>query len=59
MDERGDFFSPPRNKFSLVKAQIQNSEVAVRRCSYEKVFWKYVANLQKNTHAEVRYVNKM
>ena len=38
MDERGDFFSPPRNKFSLVKAQIQNSEVAVRRCSYEKVF---------------------
>ena len=29
------------------------SETAVRRCSWEKVFWKYAANLQENTHAEV------
>ena len=27
------------------------SEAAVQRCSYEKVFWKYAANLQENTHA--------
>ena len=29
------------------------SEAAVQRCSLEKVFWKYAANLQENTHAEV------
>ena len=26
---------------------------ALHRCSYKKVFWKYPANLQENTHAEV------
>ena len=31
------------------------SEAATLRCSSEKVFWKYAANLQKNTHAEVRF----
>ena len=31
------------------------SEAAVQRCSLEKVFWKYAANLQKNTHAEMRF----
>ena len=25
----------------------------LQRCSYEKVFWKYAANLQAETHAEV------
>ena len=30
-----------------------SSEAAIKRCSYEKVFWKYAANLQENTHAEV------
>ena len=29
------------------------SEAALQRCSWEKVFWKYVANLQENTHVEV------
>ena len=29
-----------------------NTEAAVQRCSLEKVFWKYAANLQKNTHAK-------
>ena len=29
-----------------------NTEAAVQRCSFEKVFSKYAANLQKNTHAE-------
>ena len=28
-------------------------EAAVQRCSKEKVSWKYVANSQENTHAEV------
>ena len=28
---------------------------ATHRCSYEKVFWKYAANLHENTHAEVRF----
>ena len=31
----------------------RDSEAATQRCSEEKVFWKYSANLQKNTHAEV------
>ena len=30
-----------------------NSEAALQRFSKEKVFGKYAANLQKNTHAEV------
>ena len=30
-----------------------SSEATLHRCSQEKVFWKYVANLQKNTHVEV------
>ena len=32
---------------------IAYSEVALPRCSYKKVFWKYAANLQENTHADV------
>ena len=31
----------------------QSTEAAIQRCSYEKVFWKYAANSQENTHAEV------
>ena len=29
------------------------TEAVVQRRSEEKVFWKYAANLQENTHAEV------
>ena len=29
------------------------TEAALQSCFYEKVFWKYSANLQENTHAEV------
>ena len=25
------------------------------KCSEKKVFWKYAANLQENTHAEMRF----
>ena len=28
-------------------------EAALQRCSWEKMFWKYAADLQENTHAEV------
>ena len=34
---------------------LQYSEAATQRCFKEKVFWKYAANLQENTHAEVRF----
>ena len=34
---------------------IHYSEAATQRCSYEKVFWKYAANLQENNHAKVRF----
>ena len=33
-------------------------KAATRRCSQEKVFWKYaanLANLQESTHVEVRF----
>ena len=33
--------------------QRQQSEAAAQRGSSEKVFWKYAANLQENTHVEV------
>ena len=28
-------------------------EAAVQRSSYKKLFWKYAANLQEDTHAKV------
>ena len=28
-------------------------EVALQKCSQEKVFWKYAVNLQENTRPEV------
>ena len=31
------------------------SEAAIQRCSEKQVFWKYAADLQENTHAEVRF----
>ena len=31
------------------------TEAALPRCSYKKLLWKYVANLQQNTYAEVRF----
>ena len=42
----------------LKTKKLENTEAVVQRCSYEKVFWKYAANLQENTHAEVK-VNKV
>ena len=42
-------------KRNQMKDSAYISEVALQRCSYEKVFWKYAANLQEKTHAEVRF----
>ena len=36
-----------------VKVLVGKTEAAVQSCSWEKVFCKYAANLQKNTHAKV------
>ena len=30
-----------------------SAEAAVQRCFYKKVLWKYAANLQESTQAEV------
>ena len=35
------------------------TEAAIQRCSHKTVFWKYAANLQDNTHAEVRFQIKL
>ena len=34
--------------------KVYTPEAATQSCSWEKVFWNYAANLQENTHAEVR-----
>ena len=45
-----------KNKRRFLQKRAKNcSEAATQRCSWEKVFWKYAANLQENTHAEVRF----
>ena len=42
--------------FENAKTEMKlKTETAIQRCSWEKVFWKYAANLQENTHAEVRF----
>ena len=33
----------------------RSSEAATQRSSYEEVFRRYAADLQENTHAEVRF----
>ena len=45
------------NTIQVPSAFKQNleTESTVQRCSQEKVFRKYVANLQENTHAERRF----
>ena len=42
-------FSKTMQSFSIC------SEAAIQKCSREKVFWKYVAYSQKNTHAKVQF----
>ena len=34
---------------------IHSSQAALQICYKEKVFWKYTANLQENTHAEMQF----
>ena len=31
------------------------TEAAIQRCSIEKMFWKYAANLQENTHPKCNF----
>ena len=39
----------------LLSKLVHNTEVALHRCSKEKVFWKCAANLQEDTLVEVRF----
>ena len=32
-----------------------HSEDTLQMCSYQKVLWKYAANLQENIHVEVQF----
>ena len=41
-----------KNALHLFNFAAKLREAVVQRCSWEKVFWKY---LQENTHAEVRF----
>ena len=38
--------------YVLWKSKLPLAEAATESCSWEKVSWKYAANLQDNTHAE-------
>ena len=37
----------------------ENTEAATQRCSWETVFWKYAANLRKNTDAKVWFTRQL
>ena len=37
---------------------LHSSEAVIQGGSYKKVFWKYAANLQENTHFEVLLFSK-
>ena len=37
--------------------KVEIREAVIQRCSVKKLFWKYAANLQENTHAKVRFQN--
>ena len=41
--------------FEIESRYLKISEAAIQRCSVEKIFWKYAANLQQKTHAKVRF----
>ena len=45
--------------YSDISLQIEysvfESEAALHRSCYKKVFWEYAADLLENTHAEVRF----
>ena len=43
---RWPLYIPPKNKK-------ESAEAAVQKCPEKKVFWKYAANLQESTYAEV------
>ena len=43
------------NSFDIAGEILSDSEAATQRCSQEKVFWKYAANLQENTHDEAPF----
>ena len=44
---------------SLSFLEEEKLEAALQRCSQEKVFWKYTANLQENTYVEVWFSIKL
>ena len=47
-----------RNQVSLhimANTRLLITEAAVQRCSLEKAFWRYAADLQEDTHAEVQF----
>ena len=38
-----------------LRLTVEINSRAIQMYSQEKMFWKYVANLQENTHAEVQF----
>ena len=42
-------------KLNKIDQYNRQHSAALQRCSLEKMFYKYAANLQENTHAEVRF----
>ena len=41
------------HRILLIILENLTAEAAIQRRSYKKVFWKYAANLQENTHVKV------
>ena len=49
------YYKTTRSLQKQLTALRQISEAALKRCSQEKMFWKYAVNLQENTDAEMRF----
>ena len=41
--------------YTYFSVKLTSTEAVIQRRSYEKLFWKYAAHLQENTHAELRF----
>ena len=52
-DRKKKQFNNKKNQQKLKHFLLAKTEAAHQRCSYKKVFWKYAADLQENTNAEV------
>ena len=50
-----NYFKKATFFFERAYEDYKRTEAALQKCFWEKVFWKYAANIQDSTRAEVRF----